>query len=115
MVIIVTAKGLRYTMHLFDDEISIKENANFLENAGNLIKKINIFKKEKVLLIDETHKLDNIKEAFFESPTQDTSLLVLELVDGSTKKYEMSPTDKKFSNALKTQVKQIADYIQSKK
>ena len=115
MPIIVEAKGLRYTITLLDDEIRIKENAKFLDNVGNALKRINIFKKEKDILIDVSHKLSEISKSSFEDITQDTSRLVLTLSDGTIKTFEMSPTDVIQSNALKTHVKQIADYIQSKK
>ncbi|MGE4342016.1 MAG: hypothetical protein AB7E23_02840 [Bacilli bacterium] len=115
MPIIVEAKGLRYKIVLLDNEIRIKENANLLDNVGNALKKINIFKKDKDILIDVSYKLSEISKSSFEDITQDTSRLILILSDGSVKAFEMSPTDIKQSNALKTHVKQIVDYIQSKK
>ena len=112
MAIIVTAKGLRYTISLLDNEVKIKENADIKDKTINTLKKINIFKKEKGLLLDVVYELNQIKKVVYSNPTQDTSVLTLELVDGSTIEFEMTPVDVKNSNALKTQVKQIADYIE---
>lgn len=115
MAEIVNAKGLRYTITLYDDEVNIKENAKLIDKAGNVLKKINFLKKDKDVLLNRTFKLSEIKNAFYTNPTQDTSVMKLELSDSIVKEFEMTPTDTKNSNALKTQVKQIVDYIQEKK
>lgn len=113
MAIINTAKGLRYTLMLLDSELKIKENSDIKDAALNAFKKINIFKKEKELLLDVSYELKQIKKVAYSNPTQDTSVIKLELIDGSTFEFEMTPSDVKSSNALKTQVKQIADYIEA--
>lgn len=115
MPTIVEAKGLRYTITLLDEEIRIKENAKLWDNIGNAIKKLHIIKKDKDVLIDLTYKICEISNSSFQEITQDSSKLVLTLNDGTIKTFEMSPTDVRHSNALKTHVNQIADYIQSKK
>jgi hypothetical protein len=114
MAIINTAKGLRYTMFLSDDNLRIVENADIKDKALNIVNRINIFKKEKHLLIDVVYDFKQIKKVLYSNPTNDTSILELELADGTNSKYEITPTDVKKSNALKTQVKQIADYIKEK-
>ena len=112
MAIINTAKGLRYNLTLFDNELKIKENADIKDTTLNALRKINIFKKDKELLLDVSYELKQIKKVVYSNPTQDTSVIKLELLDGSTFEFEMTPADVKSSNALKTQVKQIADYIE---
>jgi len=114
---IVQAKGLRFTITLFDEEVRIKENADLFKNIGNAFEKINFLKKqkEKDLLVEDFFKIENIETANYCSITKDVSKLVLILKDGTIKEYEMSSTDLQYSNALNTYVKQIADYIQSKK
>ncbi len=112
MAVIVEAKGLRYTVILTDDHVQIKENANIKESISNIIKKI---KKDQDLLVNESYKLTEIIRANFEELSQDTSKLTLELNNERIRTFEMSAKDKYLSNALKTHVKQIADYIQSKK
>jgi hypothetical protein len=114
MAIIVTAKGLRYTMTLFDEYLKVLENADFKEKTINIIKKINFFNKSNDLLIDKIYQIKQIKNILYDNPTNDTSILELELLDGTNTKYEMTPADVKNSNALKTQVKQIADYIKER-
>lgn len=112
MAIVTIAKGLRYTLTLHDTELKVKQNADLKDAAVNLIKKVNIFKKDKELLLDVTYQLDQIKKVSYTNPTQDSSVLKLELLDGNVVEYEMTPDEIKNSNALKTQVKQIADYIE---
>lgn len=109
------AKGLRFTMTLYDEEINIEENAGLVGKVKNKFAKLNILKKDKEVLFNKTYKLSEIKNAVYSNPTQDTSVLKLEFLDNSFREFEMTPTDIKNSNALKTQVKQIADYINSKK
>lgn len=113
MAIINSAKGLRYTLTLSDNELKVKQNADIKTSAINLIKKANVFKKDKELLLDVTYELRQIKKATYSNLTQDTSIIKLELLDGSVVEFEMTPSDVKNSNALKTQVKQIADYIEA--
>lgn len=108
MSIIVTAKGLRYTITLLDNEVKIVENADIKSQIRNAM----ILNKEKKVLLNVTYKLKDIKAVKFANLTQDTSLLTIELINGNNKDLEMTPKDLKDSNALKTHVKQIADYMQ---
>lgn len=98
---------------MFDAELNIKQNADFKDIAINLVKKINIFKKENELLLDVIYPLSKIKKVSYINPTLDSSVLKLELFDDDLVEFEMTPKDVKNSNALKTQVKQIADYIET--
>lgn len=109
------AKGLRFTITLYDDEINIEENASLAGKAKNAFVKLNILKKDKDILFNKTYKLSEIKNVVYSNPTQDTSVLKLEFLDNSFREFEMTPTDIKNSNALKTQVKQISEYIEEKK
>ncbi len=113
MAIINSAKGLRYTLTLFDNELKVKQNADTKTSTFNKIKKLNVFKKDKELLLDVTYKIQQIKKVTYSNPSQDTSIIQLELLDSSVVEFEMTPSDVKNSNALKTQVKQIADYIEA--
>ena len=80
-----------------------------------LSRKSTFLRKKKELLLDVSYELKQIKKVAYSNPTQDTSVIKLELIDGSTFEFEMTPADVKSSNALKTQVKQIADYIEAKR
>jgi hypothetical protein len=113
MSTITIAKGLRYTLTLLDSELKVKQNADLKDSAVNLLNKMNFLKKDKNLLIDVTYHLKKIKKVTYTNPTQDSSVLKLELFDDTVVEFEMTPVDVKSSNALKTQVKQIADYIES--
>ncbi|HHT37819.1 MAG TPA: hypothetical protein GXZ95_00185 [Mollicutes bacterium] len=106
MAIINVAKGLRYTITLSVENVKIRENSN-------LIGRLKSFKKGERKLINETYKFNEIKKVSYENLTQDTSVLKLVLTNDTECVFEMTPNDTKESEALKTQVMQIAEYIQS--
>lgn len=115
MATITEAKSLRFTIALNEDTLHIKENASAIGNIQNAFKKMNIFDGKKKLLLNLSYPLEDIKEAKFVDVTIDVSQLVLVLKDGETKTFDLTSTDPKKSHALKTNVEQIAYYIQSKK
>lgn len=81
MAIIVVAKGLRYTLTLMDTKLKIKQNAGVKDSVLNLVKKCNFLKKEKYLLLDIVYPIKQIKKVSYSNPTQDTSVLKIELND----------------------------------
>jgi len=112
MELITEAKSLRYSITLYDNEIHIKANASVGEKFRDAFK---FFKKDKERLINLSYKLQDIAEAKFVDVSIDTSQLVLELKNGDTMMFEMTPLDKNNSKVLKTKTKLIADHIQSRK